>query len=268
MRIRTEKIHSLPEYVAWVERVEAASTTPSNQLMTPWFRGVGSAKFDLIPGLYRREDTRDLLLDLKLRREFRRLGMPMFAGGTGRNQWEWYFLMQHYRMPTRLLDWTDAALFALYFALASAVTGARPCVWALNPWRLNELSTGFRTVYRCEDLLASPDVRLTAYLCDEEQRLASTPELPVALLPTLVDSRMAAQHSYFTVHGKEPLALNKMVKLKGLIAEGSLQRAVIEVSDVGIRSMRVLLGTCGIVETTLFPDLEGLSREIVSGYIG
>jgi len=49
--------------------------------------------------------------------------MPSITEWRPENKWEWYFLMQHYGAPTRLLDWSDGALVlvALYFALAVAV---------------------------------------------------------------------------------------------------------------------------------------------------
>ena len=35
-----------------------------------------------------------------------------------KDEWEWIFLMQHYRVPTRLLDWTESPLIGLYFAVS------------------------------------------------------------------------------------------------------------------------------------------------------
>jgi hypothetical protein len=37
--------------------------------------------------------------------------------GYAKTQIDWYFLMQHHRIPTRLPDWTTNALAAPFFAL-------------------------------------------------------------------------------------------------------------------------------------------------------
>src|SRR5260370_40182692 len=55
------------------------------------------------------------------------------------DKWEWYFLMQHYGVPTRLLDWTDNPLIALYFAVNDQPESASDdsAVGVFDPCRLN-----------------------------------------------------------------------------------------------------------------------------------
>src|SRR5262245_52178307 len=80
--------------------------------------GFGAA---LRPKLYRNDECLKglLLLEEERRVAFRRCGTQLITERLPLDRWEWCFLMQHYGARTRLLDWSDGALVALYFAVVS-----------------------------------------------------------------------------------------------------------------------------------------------------
>ncbi|MGO9019423.1 MAG: FRG domain-containing protein [Syntrophobacteraceae bacterium] len=93
-----------------------------------WFRGHGSAKYALCPGVYRDEfeqiaknfpygadlEEKRLNLEREILMEFRASGASLLNAD---NLVDVYFIAQHYGMPTRLLDWTTNPLAALFFAV-------------------------------------------------------------------------------------------------------------------------------------------------------
>jgi hypothetical protein len=176
-----------------------------------WFRGVKSWRFQLEPSLYRdrnwkREETAREKED-EVRIEFSRRAVALYPPIPEPKEFDWYVLMRHHRVPTRLLDWTEGALLGLYFAVQKSddpEPGARradAAVWVLDPAWLNETVTGSR------DLLPSSAPELEEYLPPPRpKRTRPKPKRkyglkPVAFLPRYMDLRMLAQRSAFTIQG-------------------------------------------------------------------
>jgi hypothetical protein len=205
-----------------------------------------------MPNIYRLELEDN---ESSIRSSFKRRGTLLVSERLPSTDWEWYFLMQHYGAPTRLLDWSDGALIALYFALCPSKVGvadvnAEPAVWMLDPYWLNERAVGVHGLMTVDRKQAS------GYL---PRTFGKSPrrKFPIAINPPHVARRVGVQRSRFTIHGSDKEGLLKL----GRRRDSRLVRITIEQSAV--MRMRLDLTTCGIWDTTIFPDLEGLSREII-----
>ena len=170
--------------------------------------------------------------------------------------------MQHYGCPTRLLDWTTNPLVALYFAVRHPKEHDA-AVWVIDPWRWNRA--------HIKDLYgpAIPGWKETKpYLLELEDAFntSSKPagkKWPLAIEPSNIDRRIAAQGSKFLIFGKEKNmldspAINRNRKDKGKHA--IVDRIVIPRNRV--ESMLSELNTLGVNQRSLFPDLEGLGQFI------
>jgi FRG domain len=87
-----------------------------------WFRGQSNAQWDLSPVVYRpsfgaKDEDARLSKERHLTQDFRAMSAGLLS--ASKNEAELYFVQQHYRMPTRLLDWTTNPLAALHFAVES-----------------------------------------------------------------------------------------------------------------------------------------------------
>jgi FRG domain/SET domain len=226
--------------------------------VVPWFRGHERADWPLIPKFYRNSPT-DQNTEDEIREEFQTRA-PILSDVKPANKWEWYFLMQHYGAPTRLLDWSDGALIALYFAVRQSRGCHDAAVWILDPWWLNKSSTGVEEVVLPGDPDILPrDKRLVDGWLPKrfERRKGRTmPRRPAAVYPGHIIRRIGAQRSCFTIHGTDPAGLDRLA----VESRSHLLKIVIPSYRVG--SIRGDLETCGIDDITIFPDLEGLSRTL------
>lgn len=142
---------------------------------------------------------------------------------TPSSETEWLAIAQHHGMSTRLLDWTESLLVAAYFATEQAGTKGDAVIFGVR---------GLRTISTSEEkkpfTLASDGIYRPPHI---------TPRIP-------------AQRSVFTVHSDPTLPF----------APNGLRRWVISTSACG--DIKRILDACAINESSLVPDLDGLSRYI------
>jgi hypothetical protein len=85
-----------------------------------WFRGQPQRDLSLKPRVYRdnfgKDEADRLDIERNLTQDFSIMSSSIRGGSE--TDTELYFLQQHYRMPTRLLDWTTDPMAALFFAVA------------------------------------------------------------------------------------------------------------------------------------------------------
>lgn len=219
----------------------------------PWFRGQTKSSYKLQPGLFRgglRHKENDL------RAEFARCAPQYMTERPPHTDWEWYFLMQHFGIPTRLLDWSDGALIALFFALHSPL-GNRDdeedaAVWMLDPWWLNKQTLGD------ESVLAPDFPRAKSYLSEPyPSKSFKLPTGPAAIDPPYIAKRVAVQRGHFTVFGSKRHGLDELWK------RGNTRLEKIILAKEHLESMRQDLATLGVTDTTIFPELAALSKELV-----
>jgi hypothetical protein len=267
VRYRTLTARSLPDFVGiiqdlqddWSELEDADEQAGDGGMAHIWFRGHSDKNWELTPKIFRTGNEIGVEDENELYEEFVRRGcslVPSLSGG-----WHSYFLVQHHGVPTRLLDWTDSALVALYFALKESKADA--AVWAVNPLWLNSL-----TVQRYALVDPSIDPLALAFRWDAVRASLmdlekSKPLLSMAVRPPWVSLRMFAQRSLFTLHGSRNIPIEAYPFVR---KNSPLCRIVIPYEQQG--DVMVGLRACGTTETTIFPDLDGLARELVVEYGG
>ncbi len=316
--IQTEEIGSIAEFVRYVHAVtekwhradkedyegDVDRVLDNSKLVGElWFRGHRNCDLSLRPGLYRKNITEGVLksgaedrlkdkyerllfrelidIEHELRIDFISYGHLLNQVGQATNEIEWYFLMQHHGVPTRLLDWTTNALAALFFAfddyerLKSVTSGndgkesddspERECVavWMIDAyWLAGRLSDVWgspllpwsedasRYVPPLEQMLEKEDV---------SKRLI--PEFPMPIEPPAMHPRVAAQEGRFIIFGRRQELLNEEIhrerKRDCELEEARIVQIRFNPQDVHVFLEE--LAYLGVSRRTLFPDLAGLA---------
>lgn len=274
MALLVSKVRSLGEFTAKILEIRQDWSLPENKEL--WFRGekldYGTTR--LRPALYRPPIGRSLKPISDLLRIEDAL-FEAFQRSNGQltdtlieDDFDGYLLMQHHGGPTRLLDWSDGSLMALHFALRNK--GAREedsCVYVLDQSRLMETLDAqpdtkvfdkqwaeHRASHPHDDEDDSHELYLPSP--DGSQRPFELPRTPIVLTFPLFSRRVAAQRSQFLVFGSDPSWLSTEADRH----DSSIRTIIIDGKQA--RSIRAELRECGVTESVIFPDLDGLGREL------
>lgn len=255
--LTTETVRTLQDFIRLIDLL---ITDPKDPY---WFRGVAVDTYDLLPSLYRHPTlkTKDefLQLETSLIHRFSERAVPYLSSHLS-TPWEFIFLMQHYEIPTRLLDWTENPMVALFFALTTAPrdmstgTVTSPCaVWALSPRLWN--ARAFSHVSFCGGPLSVSHRLLKPYtpLSDDEP-----PALPAAIFGIHNSPRIVAQRGVFTIYGSITTPMQDVFAAESF-SDASLLKYLIP-SDAVDPMMQKLYAT-GFTEAVMFPGLDGLAKE-------
>ncbi|WP_429180021.1 FRG domain-containing protein [Aeromonas salmonicida] len=281
-------VNTLSEYISVTSRIAR-----ENESM--WFRGVSSAAHRLVPSVLR--DTIQLtdgrggevrpdqplnsggglvtgLSPEEMFNDFKIKAVP-FLEQEPKNDFEWMFLMQHYGVPTRLLDWTTNALIALYFAIESEPSNqevyedeytpiedylASPAgefsehaaaVFALSPIKFNELASDVNSVIP----ISWEWERWSSYIDPMNKPAGLNNILPIAISPSHIDNRIRAQSGYFTLHGSNIWPIDYYDAVRRILTKIMIPYKVIP-------GMVRDLEAVGITDSLVFPDLSGLAKQV------
>jgi hypothetical protein len=164
--------------------------------------------------------------------------------------WTVAFAMQHHGMPTRLLDWSDTFAVALHFAVSVGKGDA--AVWLLNPFVLNKTTIGQSGIFYPTDL----DGDYADFFVHRTKKLDGG---VAAILPLRHHPRVFNQRGAFTVHGDVSNTLETL-------CPQALKKIVIPAAERG--EAKRFLEMAGVSEFSLFPDLDGLARELAQSQFG
>lgn len=232
----TMKVHDMSEYIKEVDEISKRlkmSENGNEKANVLWYRGQTNSEYILLPGLLRNWDNSRRVSPL----EYEAGLMNIFCSKSTHmretdmlqmnSTFDWIVLMQHYGIPTNLLDWSENAFVALFFALVkenNKVTKNDAAVYILNPeymevarqamvkeapldqlrrrlYPINNLSIGYNSEMYTDFLPyeISESIEVKANKWHEDDTGMSNEWWSRPIVSSLSNSRIRAQYGAFTI---------------------------------------------------------------------
>ena len=250
------QISSWDEYVHFISEMNIGSPLGTTYI----FRGQADTSWTLLPTLARvalkarLDATQTITIESIAHTKFRELAhlfLPSSSIPHEQDPIAWWILMQHYGVPTRVLDWTESPFVALYFAVQEELEQPG-VVSAIHPASIHQFS-----------LLADGDYKFPTTTA--EANTFRDPKaksfLHVVTRKTLTD-RMSAQQMQTTI-GTQPLMDHAMIIGNVLPEREGVEQfsKIIVPPSLKFEFMRQLR-SMNVTAGALFPGLEGLGRSV------
>lgn len=218
-------------------------------LFQPVYRGQGDKDWKLIPSFYRQKlevydnSNDNIIPNYDLVEEtmldmFYQKGISLLKRYKIKNRLDLMVIAQHHGLPTRLLEWTESPLYALFFAVEDLNNKSDACVFEYLP-----------STFGSYDGVAKEK----CFKNDCHYSFIS---------PRHINERVKAQGGYFTLH---PLLKKLEIKpLDVLISESTnsygLRKIIIPYKFK--ESIKKDLHKLNINCFSIYPDLDGLAQKI------
>lgn len=247
-----ESFRSIGELVKVLQRV-------SRNKPAVWFRGQSVASWKLRPSIMR--PPYSFSSEVGLLKRFKQNAVPLIDS-VPVNEADWLFLMQHHRVPTRLLDWTESPLVALYFAVASSVERKHDskdaALWCLFPHFLNHL-VGVRMDSNDDIPCFGHEEVLDGYLPSRASGITTASPKPIALIAPRPFRRLHVQQGVFTLFHRNETALEELEDSKGKVTH----LVKLRIPAAAKPKLRKELNLLQIDRLALFPELENVADRIL-----
>lgn len=238
---------------SWDEYIDKAFELTRSYGTRLLYRGQADTQWSLLPTVKRKpynipDRERRLVNDFYIEASRRIKEVP-------NNDTGWISLMQHYGLPTRLLDWSESPLVALYFAITeyNKYYDLDSAVWVLNPKRLNAIQGYGSYLYPMNYRTA------LKFIAPAFRKKAKEMNQILACRAIEYDLRMIAQQAAFTIHSTDT-PLEKIGNADEFLCKLIIHKSV---KTKFAKQLDIL----GYNLKNIFPDMEHISKELKDKYI-